>query len=159
MTNDRTVAADRALLEQLFECLFQNVDDRCPAGVTVTVRGTEGRFSVADDGPDLLPGTADSLFGDEVDDRRIQFSLLMIERIASGHGWELCRRRGGTRFVFSGVGDVDQFPLNKLVGQTASIALHAGPRAVLYHPAPQVQKAKFDRRRSSLQWETRRTVT
>ncbi len=107
VTDDLTVAADRSLLERLFESLFQNVDDRCPAAVTVTVRGTEGGFSVADDGPTIPPETADTLFGDEVDSRRIQFSLLMVERVASGHGWEgRVEVEDGTRFVFSGVGDV-----------------------------------------------------
>jgi signal transduction histidine kinase len=107
VADDRTVAADRSLLERLFESLFQHVDDRCPAAVTVTVRGIEGGFSVADDGPTIPPETADTLFGDEVDSRRIQFSLLMVERVVSGHGWEgRVEVEDGTRFVFSGVGDV-----------------------------------------------------
>jgi two-component system OmpR family sensor kinase len=105
--DDRTVSADRSLLGQLFEHLFRNVDDRSTADVTVTVRGTEDGFSVTDDGPGLSPEIADSLFGGEVGDRRIRLGLLTVERVVSGHGWEgRVAVDDGTRFVFSGVGDV-----------------------------------------------------
>lgn len=104
---DRTLPADRSLLEQLFENLFRNVEDYCTADVTVTVRGTENGFSVADDGPGMPPEIADSLFGGAVGERRTQLGLLVVEQVVSGHGWEgRIAVDDGTRFDFSGVGDV-----------------------------------------------------
>lgn len=105
--NDRTVAADRTLLERLFEHLFRNIDDRCPKDVSVTVRGTDDGFSVADDGPGMSPELAESLFGGAVGDRRIRLDLLIVERVVSGHGWTgRVEVNDGTRFVFSGIGTV-----------------------------------------------------
>lgn len=105
--NDRIVSANRSLLTQLFESLFRSIADRCTAGVTVTVRGTDSGFSVSDDGPELSPETAGSLFGDTVGDRRVQFNLVAVEQIVSAHGWEgRVETDDETRFVFSGVGAV-----------------------------------------------------
>ncbi len=101
--DDRRLLADRSRLRQLLENLFRNVDDHCGPETTVTVRGTDDGFVVADDGPGLPADIADSLFGGDYDSSRL--GLLIVERVVSGHGW-----RGevtvddGTRFSFSGVG-------------------------------------------------------
>jgi two-component system OmpR family sensor kinase len=107
VADERTVSANRSLLEQLFESLFRNIDDRCTADVAVTVRGTDDGFSVTDDGPAVSPEIAESLFGGAVGDRRIQLDLLIAERVVSGHGWEgRVEADDETRFLFSGVGAV-----------------------------------------------------
>ena len=105
--DDRTVSANPSLLTQLFESLFRSIDDRCTAAVTVTIRGTDDGFSVADDGPVISPEIAESLFGGAVGDRRIGLDLLIVERAVSGHGWEgRVAVDNETRFLFSGVGAV-----------------------------------------------------
>lgn len=105
--NDRELSADRSRLRQLFESMFQNVTQHCGEDVTVTVRGTDDGFSVADDGPGLSPEIAESLFAGEFEADRLGLGLLTIERVVSGHGWQgRVEIDDGTRFVFSGVGDV-----------------------------------------------------
>ena len=103
--SDRELLADESRLRQLLENLLRNVDDHCGPATTVTVRGTDDGFVVADDGPGLPADVADSVFDGDYDSPRL--GLLTVERVASGHGW-----RGevtvddGTRFTFSGVGTV-----------------------------------------------------
>jgi two-component system OmpR family sensor kinase len=105
--NDRKLSADRSRLLQLFENLFRNVAEHCGEDVTVTVRGTEDGFSVADDGPGLPEELADSLFGGKLQTNRLGLGLLIVERVVSGHGWDgRVDVDDGTQFVFSGVGDV-----------------------------------------------------
>lgn len=104
--SDREISADRSRLLQLLENLFRNVDEHCGDNVTVTVRGTADGFSVADDGPGLPEDIAASLFGGELNADRIGLGLLIVERVASGHGWDgRVEVENGTQFVFSGVGD------------------------------------------------------
>ena len=108
---ERTVLANESRLEKLLEVLFRNVDEHCDAGVTVTVRGTDEGFVVADDGPGLPAEIADSLFGESLDSSTVGLGLLIVERIVSGHGWEgSVDVTDGTRFEFSGVGTVTQTP-------------------------------------------------
>ncbi len=108
---DGTVVADRSRLRQLLENLFRNVADHCGTGVTVTVATTEDGFVVADDGPGLPPDVAESLFGGEFGASRLGIGLLIVERVVSGHGWDAdVAVDGGTRFRFSGLGDVTENP-------------------------------------------------
>jgi len=108
---DRTLLADESRLRQLFENLFRNVDEHCRAGTTVTVEGTGEGFVVADDGPGLPEDVAASLFGDDIEQSRLGFGLLIVERVVSGHGWDgRVDIDGGTRYTFSGVGTVTQAP-------------------------------------------------
>ncbi|MXR51655.1 GAF domain-containing protein [Halovenus sp. WSH3] len=103
---DRTLTADRSRLQQLFENLFRNVEEHCGEDVTVTVRGTEDGFIVADDGPGLPEEIAASLFGGELEPNRLGLGLLIIERVVSGHGWEgRVEVDDGTTFVVSGISD------------------------------------------------------
>ena len=108
---DRSILADASRLRQLLENLFQNVEDHCGTGVAVTVRGTEGGFVVADDGPGLPPDIAEALFGGRFESTRPGLGLLIIERIVSGHGWNgTVDCQDGTRFEFSNVGAVSNKP-------------------------------------------------
>lgn len=104
--NDRQLSADRSRLRQLFENLFRNVAEHCGDDVTVTVRGTDDGFSVADDGPGLPADIADSLFGGELEANRLGLGLLIVERVVSGHGWDArVDVDQGTKFVISGISD------------------------------------------------------
>lgn len=104
--SDRELTADRSRLRQLFENMFRNVAEHCGEDVTVTVRGTDDGFSVADNGPGLPADIADSLFGGELGDNRLGLGLLIIERVVSGHGWDAnVEVDDGTTFTFSGVTD------------------------------------------------------
>lgn len=108
---DRTVLADESRLRQLFENLFRNVAEHCGAGVTVTVRGTDDGFVVADDGPGLPPGIANSLFEEELEPSSLGLGLLIIERVVTGHGWDATVETDeGARFEFTGVGTVTEKP-------------------------------------------------
>ena len=102
--NNREFLADRSRLQRLFENLFRNVAEHCGADVTVTVRGTDEGFTVADDGPGLPESIADSLFDTDVEHRHVGLGLLIVERVVSGHGWNgSVTVDGGTQFSFTGV--------------------------------------------------------
>lgn len=109
--NDRTIRADPDRLGLLFEKLFANVGDHCEA-VTVTIRGTDDGFEVTDDGPGLPDPVVRSLFEDTHDGDRPGAGLLIVERIATGHGWTGSVRSDdtGTRFAFSGVESTTEVP-------------------------------------------------
>ncbi|WP_255151175.1 GAF domain-containing sensor histidine kinase [Halorarius halobius] len=108
---DRTLMADESRLEQVFENLFRNVAEHCGDGVTVTVRGTDEGFVVADDGPGLPPAIVDSLFDGDFGTDRKGLGLLVVERVVSGHGWAgRVEVDDGTTFVFSGIDVVTQPP-------------------------------------------------
>lgn len=110
--NDRAVLADASRLEQLFENLFRNVREHCGDAVTVTVRGIDDGFVVADDGPGLSESIANGLFGGDIDSGRVGLGLLIVERIVSGHGWHgAVDIEDGTQFAFTGVGTVTEKPL------------------------------------------------
>ena len=103
--SDRELLADGSQLRQLFENLFRNVDEHCGPETTVTVRGTDDGFVVADDGPGLPADVADSTFDGDYDSSRLGLSI--VERVVSGHGWQgEITVDDGTRFTFSGVGTV-----------------------------------------------------
>ena len=109
--DDRTVLADKSRLRQLFENLFRNVKEHCGEGTTVTVRGTDDGFAVADDGPGMPENIAKALFGGDFESSRPGLGLLIIERVVSGHGWHgAIEVDDGTTFTFSGVGDVTEKP-------------------------------------------------
>ncbi|QSG16178.1 GAF domain-containing sensor histidine kinase [Halapricum desulfuricans] len=112
ISNDRTVQADRSRLRQLFENLFRNVEEHCDAGVVVTVEGTQDGFAVEDTGPGLPEEIAESLFGGAYGKGRRGLGLLIVERVASGHGWNgsVESDKTRTRFEFSGVGVVTDPP-------------------------------------------------
>ena len=103
--SDRELLADGSQLRQLFENLFRNVDEHCGPETTVTVRGTDDGFVVADDGPGLPADIADSTFDGDYDSSRL--GLFIVERVVSGHDWQgEITVDDGTRFTFSGVDTV-----------------------------------------------------
>jgi len=106
--NDRVIQADESQLRQLFKSLFHNVDEHCGSGVSVTVEGTPDGFAVEDTGSGLPDKIADSLFGGDYGQGQRGLGLLIIEQVASGHGWNGTVETSdtGTRFEFSGVGVV-----------------------------------------------------
>lgn len=106
------VLADESRLRQLFENIFRNVEDHCGDGVTVTVRGTDAGFEIANDGPEMPARIAESLFTDSFGSGRVGLGLLIVERIVSGHGWEGTIETGPdeTKFAFSGVGTATNAP-------------------------------------------------
>lgn len=107
--DDREVLADPSRLRQLLEHLFRNAVEHCLDGVTVTVRGTESGFVVADDGPGLPEEIAQGLFGGTFGSGQVGLGLLAVERIVSGHGWHgAVDVADGTRFAITGVGTVTE---------------------------------------------------
>lgn len=108
---NRTVLADGSQLQRLFANLFRNVEQHCGGSTTVTVRGTDDGFAVADDGPGLPPETAESLFAGQGELSRNGLGLLVVERVTDGHGWTgAVEIDGGTEFVFSNAGAVSAKP-------------------------------------------------
>lgn len=104
--DDRHLLADVSRLRQLFENLFRNVKEHCGPGTTVTVRGTEDGFIVADTGPGLPEQIADSLFDPDTapEHGHAGLGLIIIERVVSGHGWHgSVSVDNGTKFSFSGI--------------------------------------------------------
>ena len=107
VADSRTVLADESRLRQLFENLFRNVAEHCGEDVTVTVRGTDDGFVIADDGPGLPDSVADSLFDTDTEHGHVGLGLLIVERVVTGHGWDGRVTVGdGTQFAFTGVGRV-----------------------------------------------------
>lgn len=105
----RSILDDESRLRQLFENLFGSVEEHCGTGVTVTVRGTEGEFVVADGGPGLPPGITEALFGGRFESAPPGLGLLIVERVTSGHGWNgTVNCYDGMRFGFSNVGAIEQ---------------------------------------------------
>ncbi|ELZ44174.1 GAF sensor signal transduction histidine kinase [Halorubrum coriense DSM 10284] len=112
VAESRALTADESRLRQLFENVFRNVDEHCGTGVTVTVRGTDSGFAIANDGPEMPAEIADSLFDDAFGADRGGLGLLIVERVVSGHGWDGAVETGPdeTEFVFSGVGTATTAP-------------------------------------------------
>ncbi|MFB6126593.1 MAG: GAF domain-containing sensor histidine kinase [Halolamina sp.] len=103
---DRTVHADEMRLRRLFENLFRNAVEHCQPDVSVTVADLPGGFTVTDDGPGLPDGVESALESTDAEQiKRLGLGLLVVQRVASGHGWELTVRSSsdGTAFELTGV--------------------------------------------------------
>ena len=106
VVRDRTIRADTARLQQLFENLVQNAIDH--GGRTVTVGTIEGGFFVEDDGPGIPIEERDQIFehGFTTSSSGTGFGLAIVEEISDAHGWTIDvtdGESGGARFEFSGV--------------------------------------------------------
>ncbi|MDY6817368.1 MAG: GAF domain-containing sensor histidine kinase [Halobacteriales archaeon] len=102
---DRTVYADATRLQQLFENLFRNAAEHCPAGTTVTIGDRPTGFAVSDDGPGI-PSSIEAALNDsdDVEDiKQLGLGLLIVQRIVSGHNWTLAvdGSDDGTTFEFT----------------------------------------------------------
>jgi len=124
VTGDRTLAADRTRLVQLFENLFRNAVEHGSTSpdsqarqdavehagpdVTVSVAATADGFAVADDGPGIPADQRDRVLepGVTTTEGGTGFGLAIVASIASAHGWTVTvgeSERGGARFAFAGV--------------------------------------------------------
>ena len=101
-----TVPADEMRLQRLFENLFRNCVEHGGPGVSVTVTGGNGEFAVADDGPGLPSDVERALTAADVENvKSFGLGLLVVQRVVSGHGWDLSveSSEAGTRFAVSDV--------------------------------------------------------
>jgi PAS domain S-box-containing protein len=105
VTTDRTVDADPARLQRLFENLFRNCIEHGGADVAVTVgdTATEDGFYVADDGPGIPPEERDTVLehGYTRASDGTGLGLAIVDSIAQAHGWKVEvteSDRGGAQF-------------------------------------------------------------
>ena len=101
-----TVLADEPRLRRLFENLFRNSVEHGGPDVAVTVTGDAHGFAVADDGPGLPADVERALTAADADNvKSFGLGLLVVQRVVSGHGWDLAVDSGpeGTRFAVSDV--------------------------------------------------------
>ena len=96
-----TVRADRDRLRQLFENLVRNAVEQ--DAETVRIGGLEDGFYVADDGPGIPPDERSEVFdaGYSTDDDGTGLGLVIVEDVATAHGWEIDvteSEAGGARF-------------------------------------------------------------
>ncbi|WP_200530623.1 GAF domain-containing sensor histidine kinase [Halorubrum sp. LN27] len=98
---ETTVLADEMRLQRLFENLFRNSVEHGGSDVSVTVTGDTHGFTVADDGPGLPPAVVEALTAADVENvKSFGLGLLVVQRVVSGHGWDLTvdSSADGTRF-------------------------------------------------------------
>ena len=105
---DRTLAADRTRLVQLFENGFRNSMEHAGPDATVTVGATAGGFYVADDGPGIPADQRDRIFepGVTTTEGGTGFGLAIVASIATAHDWTIRATEsesGGARFEVTGV--------------------------------------------------------
>lgn len=110
---ERTVAADAARLQRLFENLFRNSVEHAGPDVTVTVGDTDRGFYVADDGPGIPVDQWDAIFefGTTFAEDGTGFGLAIVETVVEAHGWSITAgesEAGGARFDVA-LADNDQF--------------------------------------------------
>ena len=99
--DDLSVDADRERLQRLFENLFRNSVEHGGGDVSVTVTGDEHGFTIADDGPGLPPEVESALAATDTENvKSFGLGLLIVQRVTSGHGWDLsvASSAEGTRF-------------------------------------------------------------
>ncbi len=105
---DRTVRADKARLQQLFENLVRNAIEHGGEGVTVTVGALDDGFYIEDDGPGIPPDNVDDVFDTGYSTSRdgTGFGLSIVKQIVEAHGWDIRvtdGSSGGARFEILGV--------------------------------------------------------
>jgi len=105
---DQIVMADPARLRDLFENLLSNAVEHADETVSIRVGDLEDGFYVADDGPGIESGVADSLFepGRSGTAGNTGFGLAIVQEIATAHGWTVDTsdvEGGGARFEVRGV--------------------------------------------------------
>ncbi|GAA0541983.1 GAF domain-containing sensor histidine kinase [Halorubrum ejinorense] len=97
-----TVSADEMRLRRLLENLFRNCVEHGGPDVAVTVTGDDDGFTVSDDGPGLPADVERALTAADAENiRSFGLGLLVVQRVVSGHGWDLAvdSDGGGTRFA------------------------------------------------------------
>lgn len=109
------VLADEMQLRRLFENLFRNSVEHGGAAVSVTVSGDAQGFDVADNGPGLPPAVVDALTAADAENiKSFGLGLLVVQRVISGHGWDLTldSSADGTRFEVSDINAAE--PVHKV---------------------------------------------
>lgn len=113
---DTTIVADRMRLQRLFENLFRNCVEHGGRAVTVTVTGDDRGFTVADDGPGLPEAVEHALTAADTENvKSFGLGLLVVQRVVSGHGWDLSvdSTDAGTRFTVTDVNAAE--PVHEMV--------------------------------------------
>jgi signal transduction histidine kinase len=103
---EASIVADEMRLRRLFENLFRNCVEHGGPDVAVTVTGDGDGFAVADDGPGLPEDVERALDAADAENvKSFGLGLLVVQRVVSGHGWELAVDSGadGTRFAVTDV--------------------------------------------------------
>jgi len=102
--------ADRGLLHQLFENLFQNAIEHGGSDVSVEVGrlAASAGFYVADDGPGIPTEKRERVFeaGHSTRTGGTGFGLTIVQEVVEAHGWSVRvtdSESGGARFEFAGV--------------------------------------------------------
>ncbi|WP_199236356.1 sensor histidine kinase [Halorubrum sp. ASP1] len=99
---DAAILADEMRLRRLFENLFRNCVEHGGPDVAVTVAGDDEGFAVADDGPGLPDDVERALTAADTENiKSFGLGLLVVQRVVTGHGWDLAVDSGpdGTRFA------------------------------------------------------------
>jgi len=104
----RTVQADPARLQQLFENLIRNAIDHGGDDVTLRVGDFDGGLYVEDDGPGIAEPDRQTVFESGYSTVRdgTGFGLAIVSEIATAHGWTIgvtAGAAGGARFEITGV--------------------------------------------------------
>jgi len=115
VADDRTLAADRTRLVQLFENVFRNAVEHTGPGATVTVGATADGFFLEDDGPGIPADRRDRVFepGVTTTDGGTGFGLAIVASIANAHDWTIRAAEsesGGARFEVAGVEPAEPTP-------------------------------------------------
>ncbi|SNR26211.1 hybrid sensor histidine kinase/response regulator [Halorubrum vacuolatum] len=86
-----TIRADTDRLPQVFENLFTNAVEHSGRSVTITVRGIDGGFCVADDGVGIPAEDRSRLFerGVTTSGDGRGFGLAIVKQICEAHGWQI----------------------------------------------------------------------
>ncbi|WP_435074081.1 PAS domain S-box protein [Halorubrum sp. HHNYT27] len=105
---DREGLADPDRLRNLFENLFRNAVEHGGSDVAIRVGDLDDGFYLADDGPGISEGIADTLFepGRSGTKGNTGFGLAIVQEIATAHGWTITATEsaeGGARFEIRGL--------------------------------------------------------
>jgi signal transduction histidine kinase len=100
--------ADANRLRNLFENLMRNAVEHGDSDVQIRVGDLDDGFYLADDGPGIPEGIADTLFepGQSGTDGNTGFGLAIVQEIVTAHGWTVTATEsaaGGARFEIRGI--------------------------------------------------------
>lgn len=106
--DSRRIEADTDRLKQLFENLIRNAVRHGGESVTCATGTMEDGIYFEDDGRGIPEGDRELVFesGYTTGDDRMGLGLTIVERIATGHGWDISvteSHDGGARFEITGV--------------------------------------------------------
>lgn len=108
--DDVTISADRERLQTLLENILGNAVEHGGPAVNIEVGALEHGFYVADDGPGIPEDQLDEVFSPGATVDGAGLGLVIVDRIAEAHGWEVTIETsdaGGARFEIDGVETAD----------------------------------------------------